>query len=313
MKNKNKLFSILITIFILFCLYSAAASEGFTGLNDYQRWTVTRGYPQGILVPLGVDGINQDYFHSLPGTAGYTSGSIVIGDSRCCQLGIWQDWMGFDDFAVFAVWGGHYVSGTGTPALTGEHLAEVEECFHAQIRTHGRCTVFFFATVNDYDYSGNNNTGYISAAVASAERIASMSYAYEGTVYHPEVIVIGFDGGHTTGDIFGIPQKVFNRYVDSYNKELRDAVRNSPVLKETASRFTTVSEITGGKTTFISDGLHYSDNTLQKIADYMKKSAAEETEGKIAAEGKVPDHNIGSANETILYEKPGLIFYRIGY
>ena len=97
--------------------------------------------------------------------------------------------------------------------------------------------------------------------------IASMAYEYEGVRTHPRVIMIGPEGG---GDISGIPQAVFNRYIDSYNAELRAAVNQSALLKGSAGEFTTVSEITGGNTTFISDGLHYSDAVLQMIADYMR-------------------------------------------
>lgn len=96
-----------------------------------------------------------------------------------------------------------------------------------------------------------------------------MTYEYEGNIYHPEVIVIGFEGSE---DLFGIPREVFNRYVVPYNDALREAVTQSAVLKETAPLFTTVSEITGGETTFISDGLHYSDATLQKIAEYISNT-----------------------------------------
>ena len=265
MRNKNAAFLLAVMLFsllILSCRHSPAAAEEFTGLIDYQTWAAYVGYPQGILTPLGVDGINQDYFHSLPYTPGYTSGRIVIGDSRCCQLGIYQNVMGGDDYAVFAVWGGHYVPGIGTSILTDEALYEIEQCFRAQIQADGRSTVFFFATVNDFDYAANNNAGYISAAITAAERIASLSYAYEGNVWHPQVIVIGFDGGQITA--------AFNRYVDSYNTRLREAVNNSPVLRENASFFTTVPEITGGRTGFISDGLHYSEGTLQQIADHLK-------------------------------------------
>ena len=272
MKNQNRallLVTALLVLFFLRCPHPAAAEE-YTGLMDYQSWAVNVGYPQGLLIPLGIDGINQDCFHSRPESAGYTSGRIVIGDSRSCQLGIRQDVTGSDDYAVFAVWGGHYVPGTGTPILTAERLAEIEQCFHEQIRMRGKCTVFFFATVNDYEFMNNHNAGFISSAVTSAEEIASMTFEYEGNVYHPEIIVIGFDGGRMDGDIFGIPQETFNRYIDSYNQELREAVDASPILKETAEQFTTVSEITGRGTTFISDGLHYGDNTLQQIADYMK-------------------------------------------
>ena len=41
--------------------------------------------------------------------------------------------------------------------------------------------------------------------------------------------MIGFDGGQTTGDIFGIRQEDFNRYVHSYNEGLRKAVSESAV------------------------------------------------------------------------------------
>jgi len=62
-----------------------AAPAEYTVLDDYQKWAKDVGYPQNMLVPMGVDGINQDYFHTLPDAPGYTSGKIVIGDSRCCQ------------------------------------------------------------------------------------------------------------------------------------------------------------------------------------------------------------------------------------
>lgn len=302
------MFITIISLLVLCCLHLAAAAEEFTGMDDYLEWAFNKGYPQGLLVPLGINGINQDYFHSLPDSAGYSSGRIVIGDSRCCQLGIWQSRNGTGDFAAFAVWGGHYVAGTGTPAMTWQLLSEVEECFHTQIRIQGKCTVFFFATVNDYDYSGYNNSGYISAAVASAEMIASMTYEYEGTVYHPEVIVIGFDGAQMTGTLSG-----FNRFVDAYNMELRDAVSSSPVLKENASLFTTVPEITGGRTTFISDGLHYSDATFQNIADHMKAvSAGGSPLGEVTAEEKGTGQAAEAINQAQTYKEPFLILYRIG-
>ena len=273
MKSRSRSLCACAAAFVLFCLFrlvSAVAAVEFTGLEDYQNWAANTGYPRNLLIPMGIYGVNQDYFHSIPDSAGYTSGKIVIGDSRCCQLGIWQNRAENDDYASFAVWGGHYIPGTGTSIMTEELLSDVERCFQAQIRAQGQSTVFLFATVNDYDYLYNNNAGHISAAVASAELIASMSYEYQGIVFHPAVIMIGFDGGRSSGDIFGIPQETFNRFIGSYNTQLREAVENSPILRETASLFTTVPEITGGNTTFISDGLHYSDAALQTITDYVK-------------------------------------------
>ncbi len=270
--NKNRLFSIFVivsSLFILICLTSAAAAGDFSDPNDYQIWAVNEGYPRGLLTPLGISGINQDYFHSRPDSAGYKSGKIVIGDSRSCQLGIYQSRTGADDYAVFAVWGGHYIPGTTTPIFSESYLSDFEQCFREQIRTHRSCTVFFFATINDYDYFGNDNSPYISAAVSSAEMIASMSYEYEGSVFHPKVILIGIEGGDYS---LGM---TFNQYIDSYNNGLRAAVNQSTVLKETAPAFTTVPEITRG-TTYISDGLHYSDAALQKIAGFINQFSAEE-------------------------------------
>ena len=245
-----------------------AATAEFTVLDDYQKWAKEVGYPQGMLVAMGVDGINQDYFHTLPDAPGYTSGKIVIGDSRCCQLGIYEQRTGADDFADYAVWGGHFLPGAEPPAMTEEQFSEVERCFQEQIKSCGECSIYFFATVNDYDYVGNENDQSISAAVSTAEKLGNMSCEKEGKVYQPEVIVIGFDGG--AGDVlYRIPSQEFNRYVDDYNEKLRTAVNDSPLLQQNAEYFTTVPEITDGSTGFNEDGLHYSDDTLSEIVDYI--------------------------------------------
>ena len=245
-----------------------AATAEFTVLDDYQKWAKEVGYPQGMLAAMGVDGINQDYFHTLPDAPGYTSGKIVIGDSRCCQLGIYEQRTGADDFADYAVWGGHFLPGAEPPAMTEEQFSEVERTFQEQIKSCGECSIYFFATVNDYDYVGNENDQSISAAVSTAEKLGNMSCQKEGKLYRPEVIVIGFDGG--AGDVLQrIPAQVFNRYVDDYNEKLRTAVNDSPLLQQNAEYFTTVPEITGGSTGFNEDGLHYSDDTLKEIVDYI--------------------------------------------
>ena len=245
-----------------------AATAEFTVLDDYQKWAKEVGYPQGMLAAMGVDGINQDYFHTLPDAPGYTSGKIVIGDSRCCQLGIYEQRTGADDFADFAVWGGHFLPGAQPPLMTEEQFSEVERCFQEQIKNCGECRIYFFATVNDYDYIGNDNDESISSAVSTAEKLGNMSCEKEGKVYQPEVIVIGFDGG--AGDVlYRIPSQEFNRYVDDYNEKLRTAVNNSALLQQNAEYFTTVPEITGGRTGFNEDGLHYSDDTLKEIVDFI--------------------------------------------
>lgn len=244
------------------------APAEFTVLEDYQKWARDVGYPQDMLVPMGVDGINQDYFHTLPDAPGYTSGRIVIGDSRCCQLGIYEQRTGAADFADYAVWGGHFLQGAEPPAMTDEQLAEVEDCFQEQVRTCGECSIYFFSTVNDYDYVENDNDESISAAIRTAEKLVNMTCENDGKVYQPEVFVIGFDGGG--GDVLQrIPAEEFNRYVDDYNEKLRIAVNKSALLQQNADHFTTVPEITGGRTGFNEDGLHYSDDSLREIVDYI--------------------------------------------
>lgn len=122
--------------------------------------------------------------------------------------------------------------------------------------------------MNDYDFADNKNEDNIKETIAAAERIASMSFEYEGTVYHPEVEVIGFEGGHTDADIFGIPQESFNAYIKDYNDKLAEAVKASSILKKTADKYTTVPLI-AGKVTFNEDGLHYSDASLEKLLDHI--------------------------------------------
>lgn len=249
-------------------IYAETALTEFTVPDDYQAWARDIGYPTQMLVPMGVEGINQDYFHTLPDAAGYTSGKIVIGDSRCCQLGIYEQRIGADDFADFAVWGGHFLPGAEPDGMTDQEFSEVEQCFQEQVRTVGSCSIYFFATVNDYDYVDNDNIDSIAAAISTAEALAEMSCEYEGTVYQPEVIVIGFDGGY--GDIlYRTPAEEYNRYIDDYNEKLRAAVNSSVLLQENSLQFTTVPEITESSTGFIEDGLHYSDDTLKEIADYI--------------------------------------------
>lgn len=244
----------------------------FDVYNDYHQWTETEGYGSGALVPQGPDGLYMDYYHTLPGEPAYASGRIVVGDSRCCQLGIYEQRAGRSDFASFAVWGGHYVNGEYPPILAAGIVSDIEACFREQIRACGKCTVFFFATVNDYDRSGVRNAESIAAAIDAAEYIASMEYESGGRVYRPRVIVVGFDGCRHDGAFSGADPAVFNRYVEAYNGELRGAVEESPLLSANASLFGTVPEIMNGDCGFINDGLHYDDRTLRAICGFIIES-----------------------------------------
>ena len=60
-----------------------------------------------------------------------------------------------------------------------------------------------------------------------------------------------------------------SHYIDDYNEKLRTEINSSTLLKECSVEFTTVPEITEGSTGFIEDGLHYSDETLGEIVEFI--------------------------------------------
>ena len=251
------------------CNYESEENVEFDSFYNYTEWAEKIGYPSGLLCADGSSGLNQDYFHTPIDTESYNSGRIVIGDSRCCQLGIYQSRMNSSDFAVFAVWGGHYVSGYGG-IMTDEHFEEVEKCFCEQIKNRGKSEIYLFATINDYDYRNNANSSYISSVVSTAENLASMSCELNGTVYHPEVILIGFNGSKKDGYLFGIPNEIFNQYIEDYNNNLFSSVAESTYLNGNIDKFSTISKIVAGQESFIDDGLHYSDSTLKSICSYIQ-------------------------------------------
>ncbi|WP_028506166.1 hypothetical protein [Ruminococcus sp. FC2018] len=249
---------------------SNAEIKSFTELDDYQNWAKETGYTNNYLCARGIEGINMDYFHTLPGEKAYTSGKIVIGDSRCCQMGILQHRNGKADFADFAIWGGHFTHGVDPAAMNDELISEVTNCFKAQIEACGECKIYFFATVNDYDFQKNNNADNIKGAVSAAEKLAALSYDYNGKTYHPHISIIGFEGSSKTEKVYGIEPADFNRYVEDYNKKLLDAIKASGTIKGCADTFTTVAKINDDKVSFITDQLHYSDETLGKLIEYVK-------------------------------------------
>ena len=105
--------------------------------------------------------------------------------------------MGRKVFSTFAVWGGYFTAGEIPPLLTKDCLMDIENCFQEQIHSCGKSEIVFFATVNDYDYMENHNQANIQTVVSVSEQIASISYKYDGSVYRPQVTVIGFDSGST--------------------------------------------------------------------------------------------------------------------
>lgn len=240
----------------------------FLTMQDYQTWAVETGYPGGELIAHGTEGINSDWYITLPETPGYNSGRIVIGDSRCVQLGIYERRTDGDDCAVFAAWGGHYLD--MDPYLGDVWFQrKVEECFRKQVETTGKCELYFFTTVNDYDFRNNQNEAAAKAAVMWAEQYASMHYEYEGKDVYPSVTVIGIVAGARKGNVLQYSAEEFNRYEEDYNTLLKETVAGSEVLRN--AEWTTVPEILNNEIGFIPDGLHYNDETLKKLAEYINR------------------------------------------
>ena len=216
-----------------------------------------------------VNAYNQQVYRTHPLSQSYTSGRIVVGDSRCCQLGLYQQQTGGHAFAVFALTGGHYVN-TMPYICTDEFYQSVEDCFHAQIEAKGKCEIFFFATVNDYDFINNENEENVDSAITCAEKLASMQYEYNGKYYRPTVTVIGIVAGSRDHPVIGYESRIFNRYEGRYNRLLRRKLLKSPILKDSAYRWTTVPEILKNRIEFTEDGLHFDESTLRRLASYIK-------------------------------------------
>lgn len=272
MKKRKVRLAVLLAALLAACIAcTKPAAPAFERAEDYSNWANETGYESGALVQQGDYGIYMNYYHTLPGARGYDSGRIAVGDSRCCQLGIYEQRTGRGDFAAFGVWGGHYREGAYPQIVTDALFVDVERCFRSQIAARGECTIFFFATVNDYDYESGDNSANIAAAVRAAERLASLCFELDGRTFRPRVVIIGFDGCRREGGYYGVPSETFNRCLDEYNAALLEAVAGSEAL---GVYFTTVRAIAGGNTAYIDDGLHYGDETLRSLADFIAGFAA---------------------------------------
>lgn len=236
-------------------------------MTDYQVWIRDVGYPSGEMYAGDMSGSGVRYYTSKD-APGYDSGRIVIGDSRCVQLGIYQQRAAGNEFAVFGTWGGHYMN--WDPYLPNEEFqTRVEDCFHAQIEARGTCDLYFYATVNDYDFRDNDNGERVEAALWWAEQLASLTYEYEGRTYMPNMTVIGIAAGSRDGSVMSYTSEEFNRYEDAFNELLKEAVSSSEVLQD--AEWTTVPEILHDEIGFMEDGLHYNDETLKALAEYMNR------------------------------------------
>ncbi len=96
-----------------------------------------------------------------------------------------------------------------------------------------------------------------------------MHYEYEGKDVYPSVTVIGIVAGARNGNVLQYSAEEFNRYEEDYNALLKETVAGSEVLQN--AEWTTVPKILNNEIGYIRDGLHYNDETLKKLAEYINK------------------------------------------
>ena len=236
---------------------------GIDLFDDYERWSYDV-YNSGSITSQGVDGINEDYYHTLQDMEAYNSGKIVIGDSRCCQMGIFEQVYDINEYAVFAVWGGHYVEGRGFNILADTNLMDIENCIISQFENTGSCIIYLFSSVNDYDYTNQKNETNYDAFVAAANKLKEFKVEIDGVEYSPEIRIIGFAGCNEEGDLYGTPSDEYNRYIEEYSNTVKDMLKN-----EGFNDYTTVMDILGDNLGFTLDRLHYNEKTIYELTDYI--------------------------------------------
>lgn len=173
------------------------------------------------------------------------SGKLIIGDSRTCQM-----WNYKSKGASFvSVWGGHY--GYGGTLMQIDNASQRNTMkLYAQdtIKKCGKCHIYIFATVNDY-----NGAGSYTSAVANVINLADTAYGwtakYQKKTVHPIVHVVQLVGSK-------------GKNVSGYNTLLKSKVASSKKIKNCISISGCLAGSNGG---YASDGIHYNNATLKNI------------------------------------------------
>lgn len=183
------------------------------------------------------------------------TGLLIVGDSRCCQLFNYDN----EGASFAAVWGGHYnFSGSfwiDSPMMRGH----MEDSVKNSISKTGNCTTFVFATVNDWGATSNHDVSSVPASVnnliSAAEAIYDMTGESGGKTKHPTVYVVSM---------------VAQKGVESkpYNDVLEKKIKGNSKIKG----YVDISScLSGDNFGFLSDGLHYNDDTLSSIWKKVKE------------------------------------------
>lgn len=182
---------------------------------------------------------------------------LVIGDSRCYQLYRYHK----AGASFVAVWGGHYGEGCGeaytiNSAARRKHM---KKYVRASIKAKGRCTVFIFATINDYNY-GQGYNARMNKLIQQARELKELSYEYKGKQVSPKVYIVKLIG-------FEPEQAEYNAGIDRYNKRLtRLAKRNHISTLDLSGCLE--GENQGYKAPL---NLHYNRTTLKNMWKILKR------------------------------------------
>ena len=184
------------------------------------------------------------------------SGRLIIGDSRCYQL--YE--MNSKAASFVAVWGGHF--GHGYPdeytINTAARRKDMKKYVKATIKAKGKCNVFIFATINDYNY-GSGYNGRINRFIQQAREIKNWSFKYNGKAVKPKVYIVKLIG-------FEPEQAEYNYNIADFNKRL---VKLAKKNKITTLDFSSClqGKYQGYKAPW---DLHYSKTTLKKMWKRIK-------------------------------------------
>lgn len=173
------------------------------------------------------------------------SGRLIIGDSRTCQM-----WNYKNAGASFvSVWGGHY--GYGGSAMQIDYASQratMKTYAQNTIKKCGKCDIYIFATVNDYNGAGSY-TSAVSNVISLAETAYGWTAKYQKKTVHPTVHIVQLVGSK-------------GRNVNGYNTLLKSRAASSKKIKNCISISGCLACSNGG---YASDGVHYNNTTLKNI------------------------------------------------
>ena len=175
------------------------------------------------------------------------SGSLIIGDSRVCQLYNYNN----SSASYNATWGGHYGYGGETYQIdTVNKRAKMRSYAKLTIKKTGNVNIFIFATVNDYN-GGNDYSAPLNNVVNLAKNAYTWTYKYNGKTVHPKVYIISLVGSKGVN-------------VDAFNNALQKAAKKSSKFD-----YIGINDLVGSDG-YLSDNLHYTDETCRKILERME-------------------------------------------